>query len=67
MAGTKGIRWPEELDGIVEKAALEDNRSFSAEVLYLVGLGLKEREIIKTLVSSRYDKRMAEARKDVSR
>lgn len=43
MAGTSGIRWPEELRAEIEKAQIEDLRaSFTDEVIYLVKLGLKE-------------------------
>jgi len=61
MAGTKGIRWPDDLCGIVEKAAIEDERNFSTEVIYLVRLGLAERDIRMASEKARYKERMENA------
>ena len=58
MAGTKGIRWPEDLAGVVEKAAEEDDRTFSSEVIHLVRLGLKERTIIMAMAEGRHESRL---------
>lgn len=61
MAGTKGIRWPTDLEGVVEKAAAEDDRTFSSEVVYLIRLGLVEREIKAKLDKARVTERLMAA------
>jgi len=40
---TSGIRMPTDLTEMVNRAASEDERTFSAEIRYLVKLGLERR------------------------
>jgi hypothetical protein len=62
MKKTKGIRWPSDLEGVVEKAAIEDDRSFSSEVIHLVRLGLTERAISMAASTARINERLSAAR-----
>lgn len=62
MAGTSGIRWPDDLRREIEEAQAADKRSnFTDEVIYLVALGLEEAEWQREVI------RKARAQKRIER
>lgn len=49
----KGIRWPGPLQAEIEATAVEDERDFTKQVIYLTKLGLLERALRKREADAR--------------